>query len=93
MLGRTSVCDVARCIGVECEEVSPHCAPVVRWDIPNVIRGHQYQRDPSPPLPSQVKDGMLSDTSFSKGSLKAALRAAGAICHAVDEVGRVTVIL
>eukprot|EP00939_MAST-03C_sp_MAST-3C-sp1_P001936 g1936.t1 len=33
-----------------------------------------------------LKDGAISDTSFSKGSLDAALRAAGAVCHAIDNV-------
>lgn len=33
-----------------------------------------------------VKNLKHSDTTFSNGSLAAALRAAGAVCHAIDEV-------
>ena len=34
-----------------------------------------------------------SDTFFSKGSYKAALRACGAVCHAIDQVVEGTIIL
>jgi acetoin utilization deacetylase AcuC-like enzyme len=36
--------------------------------------------------PHEVKGADVSDTSFSKGSLSAALRAAGSVCHAIDQV-------
>ena len=35
---------------------------------------------------SETKEGDKCDTSFSKGSLNAARRAAGAVCHGVDQV-------
>ena len=34
----------------------------------------------------ELKEGSLSDTSFSEGSLDAALRAAGAVCHGIERV-------
>jgi len=34
----------------------------------------------------ELKDGSISDTSFSEGSLDAALRAAGAVCHGIQKV-------
>jgi hypothetical protein len=36
-----------------------------------------------------VKSDRFCDTSFSEGSLHAATRSAGAVCHAIDKVGQV----
>ena len=47
---------------------------------------HHRHLGPGPAGRRRIKDGKHSDTSFSVGSLPAALRAAGAVCAAVDTV-------